>query len=83
MTKRKSNIQDECLASFSKALKKEIIENLKIHKKINIESAKSRSEAYSNVIFLLKEKAKEFGVSLSDIGLEDYEVPKFEEDFDI
>ena len=76
-------MQDECLASFSKALKKEIKSNLKIYKKLNVESAKSQEAAYSSVVFLLKEKAKEFDIPLSDLGLEDYEVPKIEEDFDV
>jgi len=83
MTKRKINHQDECLASFSKALKKEIKNNLKVYKKLNVKVASAQAAAYSDVIFLLKEKAKEFDIPLSDLGLEDFEVPKIDEDFDV
>ncbi|MBO9492377.1 hypothetical protein J7384_18590 [Endozoicomonas sp. G2_1] len=83
MSKHKIKLEDDCLASFSKALKKEINNNLKFYKRIDKEKAKEYQVAYSNVIFILKQKAEEFCIPLSDLGIEDYDVPKIEDDFDI
>lgn len=79
MTKRRLDTHEECLKSFARSLKDEIKANLKTWKQMDAKAAVARQAAFANVIFLLKEKADEFGVPLVDLGLADYEMPKIEE----
>lgn len=79
MTKRRVDTYEECLKAFARSLKDEIKTNLKAWKQMDAKAAEARQAAFANVIFLLKEKAKESGVPLVDLGLVDYEVPKIEE----
>ena len=79
MRKRRLYAHEECLKSFARSLKDEIKTNLTAWKQMDVKAAVARQAAFANVIFLLKEKADEFGVPLTDLGLTDYEVPKIEE----
>jgi len=38
-----------------------------------------RRMAYSTIVFLLKQEASKHGIPLADLGLVDYEVPRFED----
>ena len=79
MTKRRIATHEECLKSFSHALKREVKENLAAWKVLNHEQAVGRRMAFANIVFLLKQEAEKHGIPLADLGLVDYEVPKLEE----
>lgn len=79
MTKRRIATHEECLKSFTHALKQEVKGNLACWQALNPEQARGRRMAFSNVIFLLKQEAEKHGIPLADLGLVDYEVPRFED----
>ncbi|SFG91768.1 hypothetical protein SAMN05518865_1231 [Duganella sp. CF458] len=79
MTKRRIATHEECLKSFTYALKREVKDNLAAWKVLNREQAIGRRMAFSNIVFLLKKEAEKHGIPLADLGLVDYEVPNFEE----
>jgi hypothetical protein len=59
-------------------LRKEIKDNLKAWAAMDPGQAQARRMAYSNIVFLLKQTATEYDVSLADLGLAGYEVPEVE-----
>lgn len=79
MTKRRIATHEECLKSFAHALKREVKDNLAAWKALNPEQAIGRRMAFSNIVFLLKQEAEKYDIPLADLGLVDYEVPKFDE----
>lgn len=79
MTKRRIATHEECLKSFAHALKQEVKVNLATWKALNHAQAVGRRMACSNIVFLLKQEAEKHGIPLADLGLVDYEVPKFDE----
>jgi hypothetical protein len=79
MTKRRIATHEECLKSFAHALKQEVKGNLAAWKALNHEQTVGRRMAFSNIVFLLKQEAEKHGIPLADLGLVDYEVPKFDE----
>ena len=79
MTKRRLDTHEECLKTFSAKLRKEIKSNLKAWSVMNPKQAQARRMAYTNIVFLLKETAREFDIPLIDLGMADYEVPNIDE----
>jgi len=79
MTKRRVVTHEECLRSFAHALTQEVKGNLASWKTLNPEQAIGRRLAFSNIVFLLKQESEKHGIPLANLGLIDYEVPKFEE----
>jgi len=79
MTKRRVSTHEDCLRSFAHSLKREVKENLAAWKSLNPEQAIGRRMAFSNIVFLLKQEAEKHGIPLADLGLVDYEVPRFDE----
>jgi len=79
MTKRRIDSHEECLKSFAHALKREVKDNLNAWNVLNKEQAMGRRMAYSTIVFLLKQEASKHGIPLADLGLVDYEVPRFED----
>lgn len=79
MTRRRISTHEQCLLEFVRELKKEVRENLRAWERLNPIEAESRRHAYSLVFRLLKKKADQFGVSLADLGLVDFELPNASE----
>lgn len=79
MTKRRITTHEDCLKSFAHALRQEVKENLSVWRSLNHEQAIGRRMAFVNIVFLLKQEASKHGIPLADLGLADYEVPKFDE----
>jgi len=79
MTKRRKDEYEEALRDFSELLKQRIKEDIKFWKSQDRSHAKGREMAYSSCLFELKEALSRNGLSLGDIGLADYKVPKVDE----
>lgn len=78
MTKRKQDNYQECLRDFSSSFKKRIDNDIKFWKTQNTDHAKGREMSFSACLFELKEALEKNGLTLSDVGLVDYKVPKVE-----
>lgn len=77
MTKRRdTTIHENCLRHFCASLRKEIKSDLSFWQANNPDAGERCRNAYSNVVSLLIDSAKESGVPLQDLGLEDYDIPK-------
>ena len=79
MTVRRVQTYEECLKSFARQFKREVKDDLKVWKRLDIKEAAGRRMAYANVLLVLKREAETHGVPLADLGLVDYEIPEIKE----
>jgi len=76
MTKRKADTYEESLKDFSSLFRKRVDADMKFWSEQNQEHATGRRMAYSACLRELADALEKNGLSLSDIGLGGYEVPK-------
>jgi hypothetical protein len=76
MTKRKVDTYEESLKDFSILFRKRIEADMKFWNEQNHGHATGRQLAYASCLRELKDGLEKNGLSLSDIGLAGYEVPK-------
>ncbi|BCO31162.1 hypothetical protein TspCOW1_12650 [Thiohalobacter sp. COW1] len=76
MTKRKLDNYEESFKDFSVLFRRRINEDIELWRSCNPEHAKGREMAYSACLFELKEALEKNGLTLADVGLAGYEVPK-------
>jgi hypothetical protein len=79
MTTRRIQTHEECLKSFAAELKREVKSSVAAWRLLDSKQAAGRRSVYASVFFLLKQEAERHGISLADLGLVDYEVPRLPE----